>query len=112
MTHPEGTTVDADFDRQQTGEAIIPRAVVLVEGVSDQLALAALAARRGRVLDAEGVSIVPMGGATNIARFLRIYGPPGLNVRLAGLCEVGEAGALFPGAPRGGLWCLLCRAAE
>ena len=44
------------------------RAVVLVEGVSDQLALEALAVRRGRHLDEEGVSIVPMGGATNIAR--------------------------------------------
>ena len=38
-------------------------AVILVEGVSDQLALQALAARRGRDLEAEGISIVPIGGA-------------------------------------------------
>ena len=103
MIHEERTSHSADFNRQQTGEATIPRAVVLVEGVSDQLALAALAARRGRDLNAEGVSIVPMGGATNIARFLRIYGPPGLNVRLAGLCDVGEAGAFQRGLERVGL---------
>lgn len=35
--------------------------VVLVEGVSDQAALEALAARRGRDLDAEGIAIVPLG---------------------------------------------------
>jgi predicted ATP-dependent endonuclease of OLD family len=39
------------------------RAVVLVEGVSDQRALDTRAARRGRDLSAEGVSIVPIGGA-------------------------------------------------
>ena len=36
------------------------RTVVLVEGISDQVALEALAARRGRDLQAEGTSIVPM----------------------------------------------------
>jgi hypothetical protein len=34
------------------------RAVVLVEGISDKLALEALAERRGRRLGAEGVSVV------------------------------------------------------
>ena len=38
------------------------RAVVLVEGVSDQRALEALAERRGRNLEAERVAIVPIGG--------------------------------------------------
>jgi hypothetical protein len=67
-----------------------PRAVVLVEGTSDQVALHTLAARRGRDLDAEGVAIVPMGGAQSIGRFLARYGPRGLDVRLAGLCDAGE----------------------
>ena len=66
------------------------RAVVLVEGVSDQLALEALARRRGRNLDAEGVSIVPMGGAHQIRSFLDRFGPRGSNVRLAGLCDERE----------------------
>jgi hypothetical protein len=63
---------------------------VLVEGVSDRLALEALAARRGRNLDAEGISIVPMGGAANIRGYLDRFGPRGLNVRLAGLCDAAE----------------------
>ncbi|MDX6483784.1 MAG: hypothetical protein QOE95_1555, partial [Gaiellaceae bacterium] len=66
------------------------RAVVLVEGISDQCALEALARRRGRNLEAEGVSVVPIGGAQAIGRFLSHFGPEGLDVRLAGLCDVGE----------------------
>ena len=50
-------------------------AVVLVEGVSDQRALEALAQRRGRDLDAEGISVIPMGGAQAIGHFLDVYGP-------------------------------------
>jgi hypothetical protein len=70
----------------------LARGVVLVEGVSDQMAVEALAVRRGRNLDAEGVSIMPMGGATNIRAFLDRYGPDGLGLRLAGLCDAGEEG--------------------
>jgi hypothetical protein len=66
------------------------RAVVLVEGVSDQHALEALAERRGRNLAAEGVSIVPMGGAQAIGRFVERFGPRGLDVKLAGLCDAAE----------------------
>jgi hypothetical protein len=65
-------------------------AVVLVEGVSDQLAIEALAVRLGRDLRADGVAVVPMGGATNIRRFLAEYGPGGRNLRLVGLCDAGE----------------------
>jgi hypothetical protein len=67
-----------------------PRAVVLVEGVSDQLALEALAERRGRNLAANGVSIVPIGGAQAIGRFVERFGPRGLDVKLAGLCDAAE----------------------
>jgi len=42
-------------------EMSLARTVVLVEGTSDQLALAALAKRRDRDLDAEGISVVAMG---------------------------------------------------
>ena len=68
------------------------RAVILVEGMSDQAALEALAERRGRALDAQGISIVQMGGATNIDRFLSLLGPRGLDLRLAGLCDAAEEG--------------------
>jgi hypothetical protein len=64
--------------------------VVLVEGASDRAALEVLARRRGRDLEGEGVAIVAMGGATNIGTFLRRFGPGGDNLRLAGLCDIGE----------------------
>ncbi len=69
----------------------VPATVVLVEGVSDLVALTTLARRRGRDLDAAGVEVVPMGGATNVGRYLREYGPGGASVRLAGLCDLAEA---------------------
>jgi hypothetical protein len=65
-------------------------AVILVEGLSDQNAVEALAERQGRNLAQEGVFVVPMDGATNIGHFLDLFGPPGLNVRLAGLCDEAE----------------------
>jgi hypothetical protein len=84
-------------------------AVVLVEGMSDQAAVQTLAERSGRDLRAEGVFVVPMGGATNIGHFVDLFGPAGFGVRLAGLCDQGEerdfrrslgrAGAFRPGAP-------------
>jgi hypothetical protein len=86
------------------------RAVVLVEGVSDQVALEALAERRGRNLGAEDISILPMGGATNIRSFLERFGPRGLDVRLAGLCDAGEEGDFRRGLERAGLGSNLSRA--
>ncbi|MFF1631998.1 TOPRIM nucleotidyl transferase/hydrolase domain-containing protein [Streptomyces sp. NPDC058272] len=66
------------------------RTIVLVEGSSDQVALEALATRYGRDLGAEGVAVVPLGGATSIGRFLDVCGPAGLGLPLAGLCDIGE----------------------
>ena len=66
------------------------RAAILVEGWSDQAALEALARRRGRDLLAEGIVVVPIGGATNLLRFVQALGPQGLGVRLAGLCDIAE----------------------
>jgi len=66
------------------------RTAILVEGWSDQAALEALARRRGRDLRAEGIFVVPIGGATNVRRFVEALGPHGLNVRLAGLCDAAE----------------------
>ncbi len=86
------------------------RAVVLVEGVSDQLALEALAGRRGRDLGAERISVVPIGGATNIRRFLELFGPSGRNVRLAGLCDAAEERDFRRGLERAGLGSNLTRA--
>jgi Overcoming lysogenization defect protein-like, TOPRIM domain len=86
-----------------------PLAVVLVEGVSDQVAVEALAERRGRNLDAEGVSVVPIGGAQAIGRFLDRFGPQGLDVRLAGLCDAAEEKQFRRGLERAGLGAGLTR---
>ena len=57
--------------------ASVAHTVVLVEGISDQRALEALAIRRGRLLDAEGVSVMPIGGAQEVGRTLeRVLRPP------------------------------------
>ena len=87
------------------------RDVVLVEGESDRVALEALAARRGRDLADEGVSVVAIGGAQAIGRFLALYGPQGSNVGLAGFCDVGEEGAFRRALERAGLGVDLDRAA-
>ncbi|MET9378265.1 TOPRIM nucleotidyl transferase/hydrolase domain-containing protein [Streptomyces sp. NPDC002992] len=81
------------------------RTAVLLEGLSDLAAVEALAARHGRDLTAEGVGVVPMGGAMNIARYAGLLGPPGLGLRLTGLCDEREQpfydrGLERAGAPR------------
>jgi hypothetical protein len=84
------------------------RAVVLVEGVRDQIAVETLARRHGRDLAAEGVVVLPTGGAHGAGRYLRRFGPEGTGATLAGLCDAGEArrglaaqAPLRPSADRG-----------
>jgi hypothetical protein len=107
---PHHHSVRASRASPQTAEAFHGRAAVLVEGVSDQVALEALAERRGRDLEAEGVSIVPIGGAQAIGGFLELFGPQGYDVRLAGLCDAGEEGEFRRGLERAGLGSNLTRA--
>ncbi len=90
--------------------AVRASTVVLVEGISDQVALEALAERRGRDLGAERISIVPIGGAQAIGSFLDRFGPRGLDARLAGLCDAAEEGAFRRGLARAGLGSDLTRA--
>jgi hypothetical protein len=66
------------------------RTVVLLEGPSDLAAVDALAARYGRDLAEEGVCVLAMNGAMNAGRFAQVLGPPGLGLRLAGLCDERE----------------------
>ena len=91
-------SVDGDL-----APAVAPQAVVLVEGMSDRFALEVLARRRGRDLEAEGVSVVAMNGATNIGHFLERYGPHGLDIRLAGLYDAPEERFFRQGLERAGL---------
>jgi RimJ/RimL family protein N-acetyltransferase len=93
----EGTFVVMTRDAPDAGhggrEEVLPtsvRAVVLVEGRSDRLALEALAAHRGRDLGAEGISIVDVGGATNMGASLDRFGPRGMRLAVAGLFDAAE----------------------
>jgi hypothetical protein len=88
--------------------AALPRAeaarvVVLVEGVSDQIAVETLAGRRGRNLAAEGVVVLPVGGAHGVSRYLLRFGPEGTGARLAGLCDAGEEHIVRRGLAAAGL---------
>lgn len=70
--------------------AVEARAIILVEGLSDQMAVEALAVRRERDLDADGIVVLPVGGAHGMGRFVAQFGPSGKDLVLAGLCDVAE----------------------
>src|SRR5207237_4076204 len=57
--------------------------------------LEVLAERQGRNLDAEGISIVPMGGVRAARAFLRLDGPTGFKLAVAGLCDENEERSFF-----------------
>ena len=76
------------------------RTIVLVEGLSDQIALETLAARSGRDLATDRVAIVPIGGAQAIDRFLGRFAG---DTRLAGLCDSGEEDVFRRAIERAGL---------
>jgi hypothetical protein len=61
-------------------------AVILVEGVTDRIALEAVAAKLGFDLAAAGVEIVPIGGAQAIRRAAAQYECE----RVVGLCDARE----------------------
>jgi hypothetical protein len=66
------------------------RTIVLVEGITDELALTLAARRSGRDLEAEGVSIVALNGVHAISRFLRREAAEEPRANLAGLYDQGE----------------------
>jgi hypothetical protein len=71
----------------QVGEA---GTVILVEGVSDQIAIETLARAIGRDLHAHEAAVVPIGGAQAIGHFAASFGPGGAGLRVVGLCDAGE----------------------
>ena len=82
---------------------VMASVAVLVEGESDYAAVLALAAGRGIDLVAGGVLVVPMGGITNIARYLTELGPRGAGLRVTGLYDAGEERFVRHGLERAGL---------
>jgi hypothetical protein len=84
-------------------KAAAAAAIVLVEGISDQIAVETLAARRGRDLAAERVVVLPIGGAHAITRYLTRFGAAGADLRLAGLCDLGEEEVVRRGLASAGI---------
>ncbi|MEL6984961.1 MAG: TOPRIM nucleotidyl transferase/hydrolase domain-containing protein, partial [Actinomycetota bacterium] len=66
-------------------------ALILVEGICDQIAIETLAGRYQRNLEAEGITVLPVGGAQAVTPHLREFGPQGEHLELAGLCDADAA---------------------
>jgi hypothetical protein len=81
----------------------VQRTVVLVEGVSDQIAVLALAARLDLDLVAERVTVAAAGGATSFGQHAERLGPRGLGARLVGLYDAPEERFVRGGLGRAGL---------
>jgi hypothetical protein len=75
------------------------KTIVLVEGESDRIAVQTLAARRGRDLAAEGITLIAIGGAHALERVLRTLEAE----RVAGLYDCGEEAAVRRGLDRAGV---------
>ncbi len=83
-----------------------PVAMILVEGVSDQIAVETLAKRSGRDPTAERVAVVPIGGAGAIRRVLAEHAS--VTLRLAALCDADEEALVRRGIDASGLDVSVC----
>ena len=75
--------------------------VLLVEGASDRIAIETLARRRNQ--DLTETLVVSLDGVTNASKAIAEFGPRGRNLRMAGLCDVGEERYIRGGLERAGL---------
>jgi hypothetical protein len=98
-----GPAAATEATARALAKAVAADAIVFVEGISDQIAVETLAARRGRDLSAERVVVLPMGGAHAITRYLTQFGPAGAGLRLAGLCDIGEENVVRRGLAGSGI---------
>ena len=65
--------------------------VILVEGISDQIAVEAVAERAGTNLAGRGIVVVPMGGIHALPSYLRRIASMPAGTELVGVYDVGEA---------------------
>lgn len=87
LAGPDATPVATAAALDRATESAV---AILVEGVSDLMAVEAVAVRRGVDLSGHGVVVVPIGGASAIGTFLKLLGPGGHGLRLTGLCDLAE----------------------
>jgi Overcoming lysogenization defect protein-like, TOPRIM domain len=64
------------------------RKAILVEGMSDVLAVRAMSARAGSDLDAERIAVIALGGGGGLDAQLNQLGPSDRGLELLGLCDV------------------------
>lgn len=86
--YPHGQAAVTEATAAALAHAADAAAMLLVEGVSDQIAVEALAARRGHELRDHRAVVVPTGGAGGIGRVLAEHSTT--TQRLVALCDVGE----------------------
>lgn len=86
-----GPEAPAEATRLALAKTDRAHAIVIVEGISDQIAIETLAARRGRDLNDEGTVVLPVGGAQAAVRYLKEFGPHGEQLHIAGLCDADAA---------------------
>ena len=101
--YESGPSAATEATRRALTRVAESRGVVLVEGISDQIALETLAGRRGRDLGGEGVVVFPVGGAHAITTYLDRFGPRGADLALAGLCDANEVDLFRQGLARAGV---------
>jgi hypothetical protein len=86
------------------------RKVILVEGMSDVLAVRATADRAGRDLDAEGITVLSLDGGGGFDAQVKRLGPSGLGLELLGLCDLDHEARWARGLEDAGLGSQLDRA--
>ncbi|MEM9564589.1 MAG: TOPRIM nucleotidyl transferase/hydrolase domain-containing protein [Actinomycetota bacterium] len=99
---PEAAT-EATANALDRVAELAPGAIILVEGISDQIAVETSARRQERHLDDDGVVVLPVGGAQRMAHFIRRFGTGPEAVRLVGLCDAAEEPIVRSGLVRAGL---------
>jgi hypothetical protein len=100
VSGPAAATEATARARARLGE---PTTVILVEGVSDQIAIETLARAEGRDLEALQAAIVPIGGAQAFGQFLDRFGPAGAGLRVVVLCDAGEEPVVRRAVARSGV---------
>lgn len=69
--------------------------VVVVEGVSDQIAVETFAIRKGRELREDGITVLPAGGASEMVKLsVALMNDRDRSPRILCLCDVAEVGAV------------------
>ena len=105
-----GRSATSALPHDLTSDGPEVRSVVVVEGESDQVAIEALAERRGLDLAAAGVRVECLGGAHRIGTFLQQFVAQQDGRRLAGLCDSAEEGVFRKALERAGFGSELTRA--